>query len=51
MKLIKVTNGKLIQNCYILINGDKAFIIDPGLDTEKIVGTIKKQKHKYNIKI
>ncbi|MBR2909352.1 MAG: MBL fold metallo-hydrolase [Clostridia bacterium] len=44
MNLIKITNGRLSQNCYILANENKAFIIDPGLDTEKILGVLNQKK-------
>ena len=44
MKLIKITNGIMQQNCYVLTKDNKAFVIDPGLDTEKIIKTIEKYK-------
>ena len=44
MKLVKVTNGKLRQNCYLLIKEDRAFIIDPGMGTDKILAAIEKHK-------
>ena len=44
MKLLKVTNGKMAQNCYILCNENKAYVIDPGLDTEKIVKVLNQSK-------
>ena len=46
MEIIKVTNGPLKENCYILKNKDKAIVIDPGIDTEKIVAELKKHKLK-----
>ncbi len=45
MKLIKITNGKMNQNCYVLTKDDKnAIIIDPGLDTDAILKVLKDQK-------
>lgn len=44
MKVIKVTNGKLSQNCYILAKDGLAYVIDPGLDAEKIIATLENQK-------
>jgi len=47
MKVIKVTNGPIEQNCYILVKKDKtAIVIDPGIDTKKILETIEKNKLK-----
>lgn len=46
MKLITVTNGRLSQNCYILAKDGLAYVIDPGLDTDKIVGVLEKSKLK-----
>lgn len=46
MEIISVLNGKLSQFCYILKNKNKAIVIDPGLDTDKIVGELQKHKLK-----
>jgi glyoxylase-like metal-dependent hydrolase (beta-lactamase superfamily II) len=37
MQIKRVIVGDLQANCYILINKDKAIIIDPGDDKEKII--------------
>ena len=45
MKLTKITNGKMNQNCYVLAKEDNnAIIIDPGLDTNSIVEYLEKNK-------
>ena len=47
MKITKLTNGKLKQNCYILTNDKgEAVIVDPGLDKEGILSYINKNKIK-----
>ena len=45
MKLAKITNGKMKQNCYVLIKDDNsAIIIDPGLEKDAILGYLDKNK-------
>lgn len=45
MKIIKITNGPLQENCYVLAREDKtAIVIDPGIDKEKILNEIDKEK-------
>lgn len=46
MQIIKVTNGPLQENCYILAKEGKAIVIDPGIDTKKILETLEKEKLK-----
>lgn len=47
MKITKITNGLLKQNCYVLANDDaRAIVIDPGIRTEKIFEEIKKRNLK-----
>lgn len=47
MKLDKVTNGALKQNCYLLKREDNTcFVIDPGLKTDKILDYIQQNKLK-----
>ena len=47
MKVIKVTNGPLEQNCYLLVfENNKTFIIDPGIDYENIKSVVTKNKLK-----
>lgn len=46
MKILKITNGPLNQNCYVIEILGKAIVIDPGIRTEKIVETIKKENVK-----
>ena len=48
MRIIKVTNGPLMQNCYILAGKDKAIVIDPGIDTKKNNWHIKQKQVKAN---
>lgn len=49
MRIIKVTNGPLMQNCYILAGKDKAIVIDPGIDTKKIIDTLNKNRLKPTV--
>lgn len=43
MKIVKLTNGKMNQNCYVLIKEDKsAIIVDPGLETKAILDYLNK---------
>lgn len=47
MKIAKLTNGQMKQNCYILSNKrNEAIIIDPGLDKDGILSYIEKNKLK-----
>lgn len=46
MKVIKITNGPLEQNCYILYDKKDAIIIDPGIGTDLILETLDKYKLK-----
>lgn len=40
LEVIKVVNGFLEENCYIIHNGIDALIIDPGSESEKIINEI-----------
>lgn len=44
MKIVKITNGLMKQNCYILEKDGLAIVIDPGLDTKTILNYITKNK-------
>lgn len=45
MKIVKITNGAMAQNCYVLVNDKKeAILIDPGLDTKTILKYLKDNK-------
>ena len=45
MKIAKITNGQMKQNCYVLTKDNKnAIVIDPGLDTDGIVKYLKTNK-------
>ncbi len=47
MKVTKITNGPLKQNCYVLANDQaKAIVIDPGIRTNKILEEINKRNLK-----
>lgn len=46
MRILKITNGPLNQNCYLFEKDGKAIVIDPGIRTEKIIETIKKENVK-----
>lgn len=47
MKVEKIINGKMQENCYVLDFGKgEAFVIDPGLDTKLILETLNKLKLK-----
>jgi len=37
MKIAKITNSVMKQNCYVLIKNNNAIVIDPGLDTRSIL--------------
>lgn len=49
MRIIKITNGPLSQNCYVLEKDNKAIVVDPGIRTEKILEVIKKENLKPEI--
>ncbi len=40
MKITKITNSLLQENCYILEKDKSAIIIDPGIETDKIIGEL-----------
>lgn len=44
MEVIKIVNGPLKEDCYILKLEDKVFVIDPGIDTELILNTLSEKK-------
>jgi len=45
MKIIKIINGPLKENCYLLeFDNKKCVVIDPGMDTKKIIEQIDKYK-------
>lgn len=45
MKIYKITNGVMKQNCYVLTKDNKnAIVIDPGLETKAIVKHLKDKK-------
>ena len=45
MKIVKITNGNMNQNCYVLTNDNKnALLIDPGLGTGDILDYLKQNK-------
>ena len=44
MKITKITNGALKQNCYVLSKDRKAIVIDPGIGTKTILKTIDDMK-------
>ena len=47
MKIVKITNGVMKQNCYVLTKDNKnAILIDPGLDTKTILDYLEKNKLK-----
>lgn len=46
-KIIRIINGELYENCYIIHNDKKALIIDPGSEEEKIYNII----DKLNLKV
>ena len=47
MKIVKITNGVMKQNCYVLTKDNKnAILIDPGLDTKAILDYLEKNKLK-----
>lgn len=46
MNLTKITNGILFENCYLLEKDGKAIVIDPGIDTNKILAEINKRNLK-----
>ena len=46
MEIIKITNSKLSENCYIINKDNKAVIIDPGIETDKILKVISEKKLK-----
>jgi len=37
MEIKKIITYEMDQNCYLIKNGDKGILIDPGIDTEKIL--------------
>lgn len=44
MKIHKITNGPLMQNCYVLEKNKQAIVIDPGIETNKIIEFLEKNK-------
>ncbi|KAF0197473.1 MAG: beta-lactamase domain-containing protein [Bacillota bacterium] len=40
MEVVTIRVGKLQTNCYLVINGDQASVIDPGGDAEDILTTL-----------
>lgn len=40
MEVVSLRVGKLQTNCYIVVNGDRACVIDPGGDAEDILATL-----------
>lgn len=48
MKITKITNGILNQNCYVLSKDGQAIVIDPGIDTKLILNTISDLKVKVD---
>jgi len=49
MQIKQIVVGELFTNCYILISGNKAIVIDPGFDLEKIEREIDGKKLVYII--
>ena len=45
--VLKVVNGFLEENCYIIHNGKNALIVDPGSEENKIINEIK--SHNLNV--
>ena len=45
MEIKKIVSGRMDENCYLLINGKDAVLIDPGEDTFKIL----KECENYNV--
>ncbi len=37
MEIKKIVSEEMDQNCYLISEGNKGFLIDPGMDTEKIL--------------
>ena len=44
MEIHKITNGPMNQNCYVLSKDNLAIVIDPGMDTEKILKFLEEKK-------
>lgn len=40
IKIIKIVNGYLEENCYVVHNGTDALVIDPGSEGERIISEI-----------
>jgi glyoxylase-like metal-dependent hydrolase (beta-lactamase superfamily II) len=49
MEIKRVVVGPLLTNCYILISGNEAILIDPGAEPEKILKEIEGKKLNYII--
>ena len=41
IKIIKIVNGYLDENCYLIESQDSILIVDPGSESEKIISKIK----------
>ncbi len=41
MKIVKIVNGYLEENCYIIHDYKHALIVDPGSDKDKVISKIK----------
>ena len=44
VKYYHLFTGELEENAYIVINGDKGFVVDPGADADKIMDIFKSEK-------
>lgn len=42
MKVLTMTVGSLLENCYLVYEGPEAVVIDPGADAQDILDTIRK---------
>jgi hydroxyacylglutathione hydrolase len=49
MEIRQLVVGPLLTNCYILISGDEAIVIDPGFELKKILKEIDGKKLNYII--
>lgn len=43
LEIIRVVNGYLEENCYIIHNNEYALIIDPGSESDRIIKEVKKR--------
>ena len=41
IKITKIVNGYLNENCYLIEGQDSILIVDPGSESEKIISKIK----------